>query len=486
MTRRARFLAALVCLAPLGAAAEWTHYDSPAFEVYSNAGERAGRAAIVWFEQFRYVLGQMVGAADLRTDPPIRILVYKNKPPVPTALLAGRERWIIPIQAGATPPPALLRDLLNLYLESIERMPAPLEHGLAELFSTIRIETTRVTAGAPPSRPDKDWALVQMMVVHPDYSGRLRVLLYNLRRGVDEDAAYRNAFGKSPAEVRTQAERYFASGDFQTAEIPGRPISPRDFPEKGADNKDVDETVAEMRSATAAQAHKLRYRLAEPHFEAARRASDPATRIKELKLATALAPRRTDYWQALAEAWLNEKNFTEAGKAWRAAAQSAVDEAERARLRQARASIEQQRLDYEAAEKRRIAEEKEREIQRLKAQAAAELRAIEARANRGQSPAQPGEEVVPWWDGPQPEGKTSGMLKQVDCIRGQARLVIETADGKTVRLLVRNPSQVAISGGGVQALSCGPQKPRKVRVEYVPKSDPKLATAGEVAIIEFQ
>ncbi len=94
--------------------------------------------------------------------------------------------------------------------------------------------------------------------------------------------------------------------------------------------------------------------------------------------------------------------------------------------------------------------------------------------------------MVPWWDGPQAAGKASGVLKQVDCLRGVARLVIETDEHKTVRLAVRNPGQVAIGGGGEQTLGCGPQKNRRIRVEYFPKPDPKLATAGEVASIEFQ
>lgn len=485
MHRALRFALALA-LASVLPAAEWTRFESPAFDVYTDAGERPGRAAMVWFEQFRHVLGQMLGAPDLTAQVPVRILVYKRNPPAPTALAAGRERWIIPLKANATPPPELLRDLAGLYLDSVERLPAPLERGLIELFATIEIATTRVTAGAPPANPDQDWALIHMLVVDPEYSGKLRALLYNLRRGVDDDAAYGNAFGKTPAQVRKQAEGHFAARNFQTVQLSGRPVAPRDFFPREADPAVVAATEAELKAATPEQARKLRYLKSEPHFEAAKRATDPQVRIKELRAAVALAPRRDDYWQALAQVWLDQRNFREAARAWKSAEQAAVDAAQRERVRQARMSIEQQRLDFEAAEKRRIAEEKERETQRLKAEALAEIRALEARANRGGSSAKPGEEVVPWWDGPKPEGKAAGTLKQVDCIRGQARLVIETEGGKTIRLLVANPGQVAIAGPGDHTLSCGPQKPRKLRVEYVPKPDPKLATAGEVATIEFQ
>jgi hypothetical protein len=35
-------------------------------------------------------------------------------------------------------------------------------------------------------------------------------------------------------------------------------------------------------------------------------------------------------------------------------------------------------------------------------------------------------------------------------------------------------------------LGCGVQKPRHVTIEYFPKPNAKLATAGDVATIEFQ
>jgi hypothetical protein len=68
-----------------------------------------------------------------------------------------------------------------------------------------------------------------------------------------------------------------------------------------------------------------------------------------------------------------------------------------------------------------------------------------------------------------------------------ARLIVKQDDGKLVQLLVRKPEQIAITGGGVQTLGCGPQKPaRRVVVEYFPKPDPKTGVAGDAAIIEFQ
>jgi hypothetical protein len=123
----------------------------------------------------------------------------------------------------------------------------------------------------------------------------------------------------------------------------------------------------------------------------------------------------------------------------------------------------------------------------LKEQARADLHALEARANQGQAPLPPNEKVVPWWDGPQPTGMATGVLKQVDCVGKRLRLVVQDDAHKTVKLLVADPTQVAVLGGtGELKLSCGAQGPRRVKVGYFPKANAALATKGEVATIEFQ
>jgi tetratricopeptide (TPR) repeat protein len=225
-------------------------------------------------------------------------------------------------------------------------------------------------------------------------------------------------------------------------------------------------------------------KLDEPFARMAERDSDPQKRLAHWKAAAERDPRNASYWQALAECYLADHNFTEAAKAWREAEQAATDPAQRQRMRQARVAIEGQRLDFEAAEKQRQAGEDARDLEKLKAQAQANLHAAEDKYNGG--PAKPVANAVPWWDGPHPPGKITGNLKQVDCLGKQARLVVEGEDRKTVRLLIADPGQIVISGGNEAKLGCGLQKPRRVTIEYFPKPDVRLATAGEVATIEFQ
>jgi tetratricopeptide (TPR) repeat protein len=239
--------------------------------------------------------------------------------------------------------------------------------------------------------------------------------------------------------------------------------------------------------AALEKAVKANPKLAEPHVLMAERESDLDKKIASLQAAVKLDARNPSWWQSLAEAYLAEHNYGDAAKAWRSAEQAATTDADRDRYRQARVSIEQQRLDYEAAERRRQEAEKQRELDKLKAEARAQVRAAEAKANKGSGPATAsGDKPVAWWDGPKPPGHTSGTLKQVDCMGKQARLLIELEGSKTIRLLVPDASQVAITGGGEQTLSCGRQAQRRVTVEYFPKTNAKLATVGEVATIEFQ
>jgi hypothetical protein len=147
--------------------------------------------------------------------------------------------------------------------------------------------------------------------------------------------------------------------------------------------------------------------------------------------------------------------------------------------------IEQQRLDYEEAEKRRDAEEKAKEIERLKTEARAQLHQSESKFSEG-APAN-GEKPVPWWDGPKPSGKVAGILKRVDCLpKQQAVLSIAGEDHKIVKLLIAEPAKVAYIGNGEVTLGCGVQKARKIAVEFFAKPNSKLATAGEVATIDFQ
>jgi hypothetical protein len=548
----------LLCAIPwlLAADDHWVKFTRGPFEVMTDAAARGARETLVRFEQFRNALGQIVGEDDMQTPLPVRIIVFKNTKGWTSAapITEGRDRFCIVFAEKSAVTPEIYSELARLFLKSnTAQMPAAFERGLIAFFSTFEVNGIRITAGKPPARPDLDWARIHLMVADPDYYGKIRVLLYNLRHGVAEDPAYRNAFGKSAAEVEAAAKKHFAAGNFQTTSLPSRAMSESDFPERQVSAAEAElaradllagaQSAAEyqkllaghekipeaeeglgllaLREGRTSEAHDyfeaaveahstsarcyieyarlerdrdkaddallkaagINPKLAEPFALMAARDTDPRQRLMHWKAATERDPRNTAYWRALAETLLDENNYGEAGKAWHSGEQAATDPAEREKFHAARMLVEQQRLDHEEAEKRQEAEAKARELARLKAQAIADLHKSEAKYSEGA----PADKPVPWWDGPQPEGKVSGTLKQVDCLpKQQARLTIEDAAHKLVKLLVAEPSKVAYSGTGEVSLGCGVQKPRKITVEYFPKANARLATAGEVATIEFQ
>ena len=529
----------------------WVKFVSGPFEMFTDAGGRTARETLVRLEEFRSALGELVGEQDLQTQLPIRIFVLKNTNGWTTAtpVAEGRSTYVIVLDENAILGPPIHTALTRLFLDSnTGRMPASFEHGLIEFFSTFQVTGIRITAGAPPPTPDLDWARIHLLMVDPEYFGKLRVLLYNLRKGVDDEPAYRNAFGKSPADIEELARQHLAAGNFQTASLSSRPLSEHDFQERLVSDADARLARADLLAGSQSAAEyevlvrdhvkvpeaeeglgllALRDRRpddARQHFSAAMEAgsgsarcyieyaklepdnekamqallraaginpkldepfalmaardTDPEKRMAHWKAAADRNPRNATYWRSLAEAYLAVKNFAEAAKAWTQGEQAATDPAERERMRQARLVVEQQRLDSEEADRRKAADE----LEDLKQQARAEVHALENKYKERDSGAKP----VPWWDGPKPSGKLDGSLKQVDCLGSQMRLVIVGTDGKITRLLVTDPGKVVILGGGSQDLGCGPQKLRRVSLEYFPKTNARLATAGEVATIEFQ
>ena len=279
-------------------------------------------------------------------------------------------------------------------------------------------------------------------------------------------------------------------------DFPAKPLQPHDIPQKLAAILKDRELFAEYQALLAKaraepgdiealqRAIEIEPKLAEPRFLLAQRETDTKQRIELLKAAIALDRRNASYWQALGESYAAVHDYKQAADAWHSAEQAGATPAQREQMLRARIDIERQRLDFEAAEKKRIADEEAREIRKLKDQEIARLRALEARANQGAS-GRGGAKAEPWWNGPSPSGKAQGMLTQVDCLGKQARLIIQLDDRKIARLIVRDASQIAIVGAKQEALGCGRQKPRKISVEYFPKADARLSTIGDVATIEF-
>jgi hypothetical protein len=554
--------AATLASIPVWGADHWTKFTAGPYQIYTDAGTRPGRETLVRFEEFRHAVSEVLGENDLQTQLPVRILLFRNAEgwTTPEPVSEGRASYNIVLSendvAKGAGTPAIFSALTKLLLESnTARMPPQFERGLAEFFSTFSIKDIHITVGAAPANADLDWARIHLFVTDLDYFGKLRVLLYNLRKGAAEEPAYLNAFGKSQAEVEALVKRRFEQHDTQTTSISSQPMAERDFPEREVSDSDArlaradllvgEKSAAEYEklikdgvhtadaeeglglialheghsaeakvhfadavrdgsssprayieyakletdngkaSAALLKAAGINPKLDEPFALLAERDTDPEKRLAHWKLATERSPRNTTYWQHLADAYLADHNYDGAAKAFTSGEQSATTAADRTRMHDARLAIEQQRLDYEEAERRRKAEEEAREIARLKGEARTEVHALEKKYSDGT----PGDELkaVPWWDDPKTPATAVGTLTRVECLAGtQARLTIVTDDKKMLKLLVIDPTKLSIGGAGELTFRCGVQKARRVSVGYTPKSNSKFATSGEAAVIEFQ
>lgn len=256
-------LFALLLLAPLLVHAGWTEYRSGPFNLITDAGPREGRDVLAHCEQLRHVLGTLLGKPGLHSLWPIRIVVFKNQRDrapyagIPPMSLT-RDEYAATLIAGEPVPAEVSRAIARVLLDAnaAARMPADFEESLTLLLSTLQVKATRVTLGVPPPPAARTptWARLHMLTTLPEYSGKVRVLLFNLQQGADPGPAYRNAFEKSAAAIDKEAAAYLAAGTFEPVPFSGRPIDPeKQFHDRELENPEVQLRMADLLLADPAK-----------------------------------------------------------------------------------------------------------------------------------------------------------------------------------------------------------------------------------------
>ncbi len=228
-------LSAAASLAP-AADSQWVKARLGSFETISDAGRHAAIQGLSQFEQFRFALGAVMGKPDLKLDPPLRIVVFRNSQEAASQCFAGiregRDRRMACVAAEGQLPPELVRELTaRLLEENFTKMPPAFETALEAFFSTVQSNAVHVTWGAPPPAADRtrEWALLHRLITQPDYSGRAHIYLHNLAAGMDSNGAIRS-LSEDPAKFNAEVDRYYAAGVFSAVQAPSRPLNPeRDF-----------------------------------------------------------------------------------------------------------------------------------------------------------------------------------------------------------------------------------------------------------------
>lgn len=216
-------------------------------------------------------------------------------------------------------------------------------------------------------------------------------------------------------------------------------------------------------------------------------ANKPAEKEALLLEACKKNPRSSALWQSLAEVQSAEGKGIAAQNSWIRAEDAAATPEERQLVQKRRKDLENQRLDAEEKARKDALEATHAEDERLQKEQVARIQAAEQKANEangGPSGSAANQDVMPWWKAG--EHPLEASLVKVDCLDQGARLWVKPGKGKTMALLVSDPSRVAIDGTKT-ALGCGIQQPpSKITLTYKSRLDKQLGTSGDVVAIHFE
>ena len=257
-----------------------------------------------------------------------------------------------------------------------------------------------------------------MLAVQPEFSGRLRVLLSNLGKGIDSDVAYKNAFEKTSEQIEQALNKYIEAGQYGTIAVSGKPVNAqRQFIPKEVDDKTGALAMADVAYANGSDPGYEKLNdiegqglLALTKREIARKLEHCSRKVQgripwsntqsfclppkvsallkkpPLPIRAGLSPtssgchgnasrteagrpaksdatrsERCDSWIQLAQTQESAKQMAEAAKSWAAAERATDDPAERDRVHQYRAAGERARSEAEMAERDEVRRKAEQE-----------------------------------------------------------------------------------------------------------------------------
>ncbi len=259
-----RFAAAVLAsalTASSGLAAEqWLKLTSSHFELYTTAGEKKGREAILFFEQVRDFFGKARGNAKPVTTAPVRIIAFRSdkeyKPyriseSADAFYLDGYDRdYIVMRNISEESYPVAVHEFTHLLIKraGIE-VPIWFNEGLADVYSSLKPMGKKVLIGSLipgriyPLQQNKwipfdaltavdakspyynekvragifyaeSWALVHMLFLSDQYRAQFNKLLVALASGLPASAAFWQTYAKTLGQVQQDLEQYMRGTKF--------------------------------------------------------------------------------------------------------------------------------------------------------------------------------------------------------------------------------------------------------------------------------
>ena len=260
-------LCTLSSVAVHAADARWSRMESPNFEMYTTAGERAARETLRYFEQVHGFFAQTMPSAGNKTLP-VRIVAFnsaKEYEPyrmneVAIAYYHGTADcdYIVMSHTGSETFPVAVHEYVHLIARHANmKLPPWLGEGIAELYSTLRPMNDKILVGSliagrhyallnekwvpletilsvdsnSPYYNEKNkannlynegWALTHMLALDNQYRGKFSQVMRDISAGTPSRAALENAYGKPLAAIEKDLLSYLRGGRFQGVLIPAK------------------------------------------------------------------------------------------------------------------------------------------------------------------------------------------------------------------------------------------------------------------------
>ena len=261
LSAAALIAAALACSPSAAMAAEqWLKLTTPDFELFTPAGEKDARAAILHFQQIQNFFLRSTGAKS-SASARVRVIVFRSEKEfrlyrpyeVAAAFYAGSNSrdYIVMKDITSDSYTAAVHEYFHLWVKN-SRLPLWLNEGLADFYSTLAPTGDKVKIGDfPPGRfqalqdnkwvplaslltadeksafyNEKDragiyyaesWALVHMLNLSDNYRAKFDELYTAVFNGAASADSFQRVYGKSPAEIEKDLQQYVHGNAFKGA-----------------------------------------------------------------------------------------------------------------------------------------------------------------------------------------------------------------------------------------------------------------------------
>lgn len=237
------------------ASEQWIRLETPHFELFTTAGEKKGREAVLYFEQVRSFFQE--ASRSKQEQRPVRIVAFRsegqykpyrmNEGSVAYYAQSRNREFIVMEDISAEHYPAAIHEFVHLIIQRDGlKIPLWLNEGMAEFYSSLKPQGNKAVVGTLlPGRVQtlltskwlpievlasvneksplynernkagifyaQSWLLVHMLNLSPDYRPNFTKFLLALANGQDTVQAFYSVYRKGVQDVALDLNQYSKS-----------------------------------------------------------------------------------------------------------------------------------------------------------------------------------------------------------------------------------------------------------------------------------